>query len=134
MWSGAASAIPSGWNLCDGSNGTPNLVGKFIKGGSTAGATGGSTSTGEHTLTTAQMPSHSHYTLGGQTRPESGTVGTSKPAARAGTQSGSSYQSYVLRPATIDANVGPTNSQGGSSSHSHTVDPVHYTLCYIIKT
>ena len=40
MWSGSASAIPSGWNLCDGNNGTPNLVGKFIKGGSTAGTTG----------------------------------------------------------------------------------------------
>ena len=29
------SSIPSGWALCDGSNGTPNLIGKFIRGGST---------------------------------------------------------------------------------------------------
>lgn len=40
MWSGAASAIPSGFVLCNGSNGTPNLVDKFIVGGATAGATG----------------------------------------------------------------------------------------------
>jgi len=25
------SPIPEGWVICDGNNGTPNLVGKFIK-------------------------------------------------------------------------------------------------------
>ena len=25
------SSIPSGWALCDGANGTPNLIGKFIR-------------------------------------------------------------------------------------------------------
>nr|DAO59156.1 MAG TPA: LONG TAIL FIBER PROTEIN P37 PROTEIN, FIBER PROTEIN.2A [Bacteriophage sp.]DAX00354.1 MAG TPA: LONG TAIL FIBER PROTEIN P37 PROTEIN, FIBER PROTEIN.2A [Bacteriophage sp.] len=25
------SEIPEGWAVCDGNNGTPNLVGKFIK-------------------------------------------------------------------------------------------------------
>ncbi len=69
MWSGAAAAIPSGWNLCDGNNGTPNLVGKFIKGGSTAGTAGGSgttSSNGGHTHTgpshTHSGPSHTHST------------------------------------------------------------------------
>lgn len=28
------STLPTGWAVCDGNNGTPNLVGKFIKGGS----------------------------------------------------------------------------------------------------
>ena len=32
IWSGAANAIPSGWYLCNGSNGTPNLSGKFVVG------------------------------------------------------------------------------------------------------
>lgn len=31
----AGGAIPYGYCLCDGSNGTPNLVGNFIKGGTT---------------------------------------------------------------------------------------------------
>jgi len=30
VWSGAISAIPSGWVLCDGNNGTPNLTDRFI--------------------------------------------------------------------------------------------------------
>lgn len=25
--------VPDGWSICDGSNGTPNLIGKFIKAG-----------------------------------------------------------------------------------------------------
>jgi len=30
MWSGTNASIPAGWNLCDGSNGTPDLTDKFI--------------------------------------------------------------------------------------------------------
>ena len=32
MWSGAITAIPKGWALCDGTKGTPNLSGRFIVG------------------------------------------------------------------------------------------------------
>ena len=31
-WSGAITSIPSGWALCDGSNNTPDLRGRFILG------------------------------------------------------------------------------------------------------
>lgn len=30
MWAGLVKDIPTGWALCDGSNGTPNLLGRFI--------------------------------------------------------------------------------------------------------
>ena len=36
MWSGSIISIPSGWLLCDGTLGTPNLVDKFIRGASDA--------------------------------------------------------------------------------------------------
>jgi len=32
MWSGAIANIPTGWILCDGANGTPNLKNRFIVG------------------------------------------------------------------------------------------------------
>ena len=32
MWSGLISAVPSGWHLCNGSNGTPDLRGRFVYG------------------------------------------------------------------------------------------------------
>jgi len=44
MWSGLLSAIPAGWALCSGANGTPDLRDKFIYGcsnGVDPGPTGG---------------------------------------------------------------------------------------------
>lgn len=60
MWSGLESEIPTGWNLCDGLNGTPNLTDRFIVGAGTAytiGDTGGADSVA---LAEAELPSHSH--------------------------------------------------------------------------
>ena len=70
MWSGAANAIPSGWVLCNGSNSTPDLRGRFVVGYSDTdndydvGDTGG---VKNQSLSVSQMPSHSHSgTTGGQ--------------------------------------------------------------------
>lgn len=49
--------IPLGFALCDGSFGTPNLTGKFVRANTTAGGTGGS---GSFTIATGNLPSHSH--------------------------------------------------------------------------
>ena len=60
MWSGAINAIPSGWALCNGSNGTPDLRDRFIVGAGstyTVGATGGANTV---TLTESQIPGHTH--------------------------------------------------------------------------
>jgi hypothetical protein len=49
MWSGSVNAVPSGWALCNGQNGTPNLVDRFILGASEdASARAGGTSTHSH--------------------------------------------------------------------------------------
>jgi hypothetical protein len=65
MWSGATTAIPTGWSLCDGSGSTPNLQDRFIIGSTTdtggthdIGDTGGSNV--DITLATTNLPSHSH--------------------------------------------------------------------------
>ena len=55
MWNG--TSIPKGWAICDGKNGTPNLIGKFIKADNTAGITGGNNTV---TLTEANLPNHKH--------------------------------------------------------------------------
>jgi hypothetical protein len=111
MWSGASSAIPTGWNLCDGNNGTPNLTGKFIKSATTAGGTGGSASTGAHTLTVAEMPSHTHPYEGGTN-------------AQASAHMGKGYYGHQYL---------TTQATGGGGGHSHTLEPVYYALIYIMK-
>jgi hypothetical protein len=67
MWYGSATAIPSGWNLCDGTNGTPDLRDRFIigaGGASALGQTGGFSSqsftTDGHALVIAELPAHAH--------------------------------------------------------------------------
>jgi len=60
MWSGTDGNVPSNWQLCDGSNGTPNLIDKFIVGRGSAYAadsTGGSAD--------AIVPTHTHTATGG---------------------------------------------------------------------
>ena len=62
LWSGSIASVPSGWALCNGSSGTPDLRDRFVVGaGSTyaVAATGGATTV---TLDTTQIPSHTHTT------------------------------------------------------------------------
>jgi len=59
MWSGTLASIPTGWQLCDGTNGTPDLRGRFVMGvssGENPGATGGSI-THTHTATASSSTS-----------------------------------------------------------------------------
>lgn len=53
IWSGEIADIPSGWHLCDGTDGTPDLRDRFVIGAGLTydpGDTGGST-THTHTFT-----------------------------------------------------------------------------------
>jgi microcystin-dependent protein len=68
IWNGLATSVPSGWALCDGNNGTPNLKGRFVLGVDdnndkyrTVGVSAGGTET--NTLTVAQLPAHNHSFL-----------------------------------------------------------------------
>lgn len=83
MFNGA-SDIPVGWAVCDGTNGTPNLIGKFVKAVATADQIGDNPSdlseSNELVLTQEHLPKHSHphkehtHSLDGNI---SGTTGSS---------------------------------------------------------
>lgn len=60
MWGQPLADIPSGWVLCDGNNGTPNLLNRFLRGAPSGSDPGGTGGTHSYTLSTAQLPSHSH--------------------------------------------------------------------------
>ena len=113
IWSGTADNIPAGWQLCDGTNGTPDLRDKFVLGAGAAhevGETGGSE---EVTLTVAQMPSHAHVV--------SGMIGaaTKITPSTTGKSDAPHYTSY--------------NTANSGSSQPHPNMPPYYALCYIMK-
>jgi microcystin-dependent protein len=121
MWSGEIRDIPSGWALCDGKNGTPNLSGRFIvasgettdvRGEKRSFAVGSSSGEFQHQLTIAEMPSHTHKltTQGGG----SGGIGEAYDSGR--------YQ-FPREPLTT--------STGGDQPHNNL--PPYYALAFIMK-
>jgi microcystin-dependent protein len=116
MWSGATNAVPSGWALCDGQNGTPNLQDKFVVGAGSSYSVNDTGGAADVTLTTAQIPSHTHpiqIRVGKDDDNFSFNQGFSSDAP----SSGGTYNS---------------NSTGGGQSHENR--PPYYALAYIIKT
>jgi hypothetical protein len=143
IWSGASSAIPTGWYLCNGSNGTPDLRNRFVVGAGSAyavGNTGGSadaiTVSHTHTGSTDSAGAHRHGLNGG-------TGGTVKVL---GTQTSkvsgidhansevwqTSYNGYnIMEQAGSHDHTFTTGSSGSSGTNANL--PPYYALCYIMK-
>lgn len=139
MWSGAINAIPTGWNLCDGSNGTPNLSGQFIVGYDATnedydeiGKTGGAS---EVAISEAQMPVHNHD---GSTNSAGAHVHSinNVPAASGATKPFDSDAGETFKGTIQTESAGShthsltTNNKGGGLAHENR--PPFFTLAYII--
>ena len=137
MWSGTIATIPSGWLLCDGTSGTPDLRDRFVIGAKQDDAGVAKTNvTGSLTLTggtkDAIVVSHTH------------TATVTDPGHR---------HSYTLQPYIVDASVGGngfttpsgtsftstnttgitvSNSTEGSSGTNQNLPP-YYALAFIMK-
>ena len=151
MWANNAQFVPPNWVRCDGTNNTPNLTGKFLKGSTTAGSTGGSST---RKLTTANLPTHSH-TYSGNTGKEPNHkhwMDTMPTDDRNLTGTGSRDQEYGLvsdrggYDQNTDTNApgkwtsnngghahsfsGTTSSNGSGQSFS--IEPPYYSIIYIM--
>lgn len=62
-WYGRSGRIPAGWFPCDGSNGTPNLVGRFLVGAANQGEVGQRIGANRGK---ANLPAHSHSLITGK--------------------------------------------------------------------
>jgi hypothetical protein len=132
LWSGAIGSIPSGYYLCDGNNGTPDLRDRFIIGaGNTysVNQTGGSadaiTVSHTHTATsTVTDPGHLHTYL------------HQNGSAQAG-GSGNFYyyveSSANTSTATTGVTVATTNATAGTSGTGANLPP-YFALAYIMKS
>lgn len=120
VWSGTVEDIPTGWALCDGTNGTPDLRGRFVLGtGGTynPGDTGGSE---EVTMTVAQLPAHKFsYSYKAN--------GTSNVLS----SNGGSYNLMKQNTEGSSTSAKYTNYLGNSAPHPNM--PPYYALAYIMK-
>ena len=130
LWSGLTSTIPTGWALCNGADGTPNLTDRFVIG---AGNTYGVNQTGGYK--DAQLLSHTH------------TGSTNTTGAHTHTTTAAVASSQRIGPGnpTGLATTG-ASSTGSAGNHKHTFTtdssgvtgtnrnlPPYYALAYIIR-
>ena len=132
MWSGSIVSIPTGWALCNGQNGTPNLQDRFVIGAGSAygvGVTGGSKDaivvSHTHTGSTSSNGEHNHsstvpkgyYSNSGDGY--GGLFGTS-PTTQRYTNSAGAHTHTVTIDSTGENGVGKNL-------------PPYYALAYIMK-
>ena len=137
MWAGNIDSIPADWELCNGSNGTPDLRDKFIRGalqGEDPGTSGGNL-THNHTYT--DIPTHSHsIATGGDSHIHDNARGTNTdisylilaPTAYSSTSGNTNYASV---PHTHDiSDVGVENSTTQDTDNL----PPYFKVAFIMNT
>lgn len=132
--------IPTNWHICDGTGGTPDLSGKFIKGTtskSDVGKTGGTSSV---TLSAAVLPRHSHtfdfvpdkwFVMSDKVTLDDFVVdkgGSSNYCLYTGSSGGKNYS-------TLGSISGTTSTEGTSDTDGEeiSIEPPYYELIYIMR-
>lgn len=128
MWHGTIANIPSGWIICDGNNGTPNLLGKFVEGVATAatdpGATGGSQS--KNTV------GHSHNDAGHlHTNPDTAGDAGGQVYGYPGAEVSVSVPGHIHAQANTGTAYASISSQNDGIND---IRPPYYDVAFIMKT
>jgi microcystin-dependent protein len=156
LYTGAVA--PSGWAICNGSNGTPDLRDRFVIGAGASyplGATGGEAA---HGLSESEMPSHTHavgshvhalnththispahsHSLS-QTTYEFRDVGTGSVSRLVGSDVWANASTTGTAVTINEGGGGNTQAAGADQTTSagmgtpHNNLPPYYALCYIMK-
>ena len=150
MWAGDDLLVPTGWNLCDGTNGTPDLRDRFVLGSpdgtrgaegtthlGTSQSAGGHShggATNSHALTIGEIPSHTH----GLRLMTSSTDGGE--ATTAGVQGDvndlvSSYMNTNNFATATGGGLGHAHTINAEGDHTHVMDTrgKYYKLAFIMK-
>ncbi|GBR77305.1 hypothetical protein NO2_1706, partial [Candidatus Termititenax persephonae] len=146
-WNATSATFKTVWKVCNGTGGTPDLVGKFLRGGaeSSYGNTGG-TNNQEISLEIKHLPSHTHiqeshsHALKSHTNSTADRVaGFGNAECRIGTAGAAQYtlttewyrKDYAGNELVSSETVVNENT-GGNTPYAIDL-PAYYTVIYIIK-
>lgn len=135
MWSGAITSIPDGWNLCDGTNSTPDLRNMFIVGAGgdyDIGDTGGEAS---HALTEAELAAHTHTGTTASAGAHTHTLAYTQSSASGDNRHIINFDAAQSTATTSSAGAHThtftTASAGSGDAHENR--PPYYALAFIMK-
>lgn len=137
MWSGAVAAIPEGWVLCDGTNGTPNLRDRFVVGAGAGYVVGASGGEATHILTVNEMPIHTHtqdahnHTQNAHRHNQAQAGVSSGSGTTVADNSPSDEWGTASTTATNIAATATNQNTGGGAAHNTL--PPYYALAFIMK-
>ncbi|GAI85812.1 unnamed protein product, partial [marine sediment metagenome] len=120
IWHGTIATIPSGWIICDGNSGTPNLLDRFIESVPTAatnpGATGGATAkaTSGHIHT---QPTHKH---------------TVKPVTHISFEAGATINN--AKDTQVTSSASGDDNTGSETDSIADIRPKYYDAAFLMKT
>ena len=134
MWSGATTAIPSGWALCNGATVsgqvTPDLQDKFIVGAGSSYAvanTGGATTV---TLTATHLPTFSLTYSDVYWMEAGGSATVPGLTSRTIGSNGGDSDNY---PYVVDRTATRTATGSGAAPNAIAIRPPYYALAYIMR-
>ena len=146
MWTGSASDVPPGYALCDGSNGTPNLTGHFIRAGNSSGVTGGQNTVTLAATNIPELAARVSGTLSGSTGPAGAwtkSIWVSDNSTQRRGLEGYAAQGASKTKVSLSARDhvhsvsvnGTLNGTANVGSPVHAVEnrPLFYTICFIMK-
>lgn len=125
LWAGAS--LPTGFSLCDGNNGTPDLRNKYVRGAASAGDAGGTggSFTNVHDITHGHTASHSHSYPTSVREGGSSTAGSGN-----GGESPINHQHQI----TLNSRSDTIVNYSGSLTTGETVEPAYKKLAFIKNT
>lgn len=125
--------IPDGWHICDGTNGTPNLIGKFIKAGTLLETNETDLDQNNYlTINQENLPDHSHGSLSSEQEFLTSAYLTKGSSEVSGTFY-SATEGTKIKVQTSSDTLNISNSKVTFDNTPIKVEPNAYSLIFIMK-